>query len=491
MLAIQPDDNWGVPIEYADALDIGIKSWIEIPLSDLVKPKSKPTPFRRHLRRNRRMSPQLAAKNIVKHFQYTALHTTWGDSIVDTVIREALSDYTIYYRGWDSELTNEEIAKIRADPMTMCHTEGQINSNQAGTKKTVVDLYTIPEKLYSGRSTMFSKIMQDAQHLQYVREIDINNGVETITWEGWSTDKFNQRNMEKGWGRLVGFPSDMQQQYPLPRILPRRRLRRFNNGALIAAPAAPAAPVTPYEPNDEVESDHGELDLYEQKEKLGDDTRDCVRFIACPTRWLVTTYGKGDEVKTDVTVDENGDVARVNSITVANDNNAIFIDNGDDDEAIPVVEVMIADEYRDDFFFAYKAVANAATGMPAIAKLRIPSNATIMGTRFETKMRCNRALVEQIWEFELNNGVVSYTEPIGVASSCVYQKKSLEYTVGQWVELPRIDEIGMEHDRADRDACAPGIHWCFSQEDALRFHFVRVDCITNAEIFMDANQLIK
>ena len=477
-------------MEYADALDVGIDSWMTVSLSEVMNPrKTKPIPLtRRGIRRHHR---KVMLGNVVKHVQYSLLASKLGDSIVDAQIRHTLRNYKVYEHGWDTDLSEKEKQFVRNDRWSLINGEGQINRSPDRSQKTVVTLYLIPQDVAR------HPIVKDAHHLQYVKKyIRVEDGEVgpgddddqyELVWEGWSTDKFNTRNMEKGFGVMPGFPRDVDQHYPIAvRGVGFGFRRRRNNQMIRVDPVA----ITPYETNDDRNTDHGELDLYPNKEKIGDDERGCVRFVPGATRWLVTTYGKGDEVKTDVTVDDRGDVARVNSITVSNDNNALVIDNGDEDEVTPVVKIKIADEYRDDFFFAYKAVANSETGWPAIAKLRIPANAAIMGTRFETKMRCNKALVEQIWEFELEDGVVRYTEPIGVARSCVYKKKSLTYTVGQWVELPQIDEIGMQHDKADRDACAPGIHWCFSQEDALRFHFVRVDCIANAEIFVDANQLV-
>jgi len=503
---IHVDEPVGVPIEYAECFDYDIDNWVAI--EDWDKPevlaaKPKPVPLnRRAVRLHRR---KILVNNVVKHAQYSLLASKLGDVLVDYQIRRALRNYTVYERGWDDGLSQEEILSIRNDRWALFNGEGQINRSPDRSQKTFVTLYTIPREIAR------YPIIKDAYHLQYVRQYvradpdspdyktaesgpGDNGDRYSLIWEGWSTDKFNTRNMEKGFGVMAGFPRDVNQHYPIMVRGIGIGFHRRNNNQLVRVD--PVSLAEPYEPAS-LSEPHGELDLYPNKEKVGDDDRDCVRFVLAATRWIVTTFGNGGgKTTTDVTVDDQGDVARVNSITVSSNDgsNELTIDRGDADESSkPTIKVKIADEYRDDYFFAYKAVVNSKTGWPAIAKLRIPTDATIMGSRFETKMRCNKALVEQIWEFELDNGVVKYTEPIGIAKSCVYKKKSLTYEVGQWVEMNRIDEThpapGQGLNNAERDACAPGIHWCFTQEDALRFHFVRIDCIANAEIFEDANQV--
>jgi len=421
-------------------------------------------------------------RTVVKHAQYIMLASKLGDSIVDATIRNDLKGYKIYPRNWQVDKTAEEIEKIVNDPMTMLAGESNINPNPAGTKKTVVTMYSIPKSMKSK-----SSILKDAYSLQYVQEITMHhNKPDVVIWEGWSTWNFHNRNMLKGFGSIPGYPSDADNNFPLPhQVYKAKRLREKKRKKQLANPT-PRITIPTYVPQDNSSMPHGELDIYPEKEKLAEDTNTGL------SRWVVTTYGKGDEVvTTDVTVDAQGDVKKVNSIVVSsnNDNNAIEID-GNDNNAKPTIRVKVAGNYREDFFYAYKAVQTTYGQMPAIAKLRIPSDSNIMVSKFETKARSNKALVEAIWEFELSHGAITYTDYHRSAVSCVYQNKSITYIVGEWVELDRIDEVGMVEMSDERDACAPGIHWCFSQEDALRFHFMPVDHITNADIFEDPEETI-
>ena len=206
---------------------------------------------------------------------------------------------------------------------------------------------------------------------------------------------------------------------------------------------------------------HGILDIYPNKVRTDFN------------RYLVTTYGNGTSTVTDVSVDTSGNPVNINSIKLVRSNS---MDEDLEYDSAEKQQITIKNKVFDDYpvthYYVYKAL-EAEDGFPCIAKLRIPIEAEVAVTKFETKARCSEATVMDIYLISVNDGIVKYTEKISHAYNFVYKGKRNTYIVGETYK----EILSKEDDPSI--ACGTGIHFCFSQEDVLKFHRIHTEEIAN------------
>lgn len=216
---------------------------------------------------------------------------------------------------------------------------------------------------------------------------------------------------------------------------------------------------------------HGQIDIYPNKVRTAPNTYD-----------VITKFGNTTST-TNVTVNKEGNIEKVNSQKISRNRSESL--DGLDFEAESnergQVKVKINREYPSDYYFGYKAlVALNEYGHPShlcIAKLKISIKAKVAISAFETKARCDEASVVCIYAFEVDDGVVTYTESLQCAQNFVFGNKVINYEVGKTYNEPNFKNDPLITNRdftyMDPSICEAGIHFCFSQEDALRFHHIK------------------
>ena len=235
---------------------------------------------------------------------------------------------------------------------------------------------------------------------------------------------------------------------------------------------------------------HGQIDIYPNKVRTAPNTYD-----------VITKFGNTTST-TNVTVNKEGNIEKVNSQKISRNRSESL--DGLDFEAESndrsQVKIKINGEYPKDHYFGYKALVGLneyghQTSL-CIAKLKISINAKVAISAFETKARCNEATVVCIYAFSIDEGVVTYTEPLRSAQNFVFGGKVINYEVGKTYTEPNFNNNSLDTNREfihkDPSICEEGIHFCFSQEDALRFHHVKAlvtvtePCENNEGVYLPA-----
>lgn len=343
-------------------------------------------------------------------------------------------------------------------------TKGEIKSNGLGQYPSVIVSYRVDPPIAPG--TLFNEV--DINWVSKVNEYDVpDGGFVAANWRDypvkktfWTLNIFEFRHTTKGIAEFdnlrIHVPYHVNQfgnHGILNKLRRRARMRRVPVESV-------TAPTIVHEYVSSCNEQRGELDLYPEKQRLGFN------------HYLVTTYGGGTETKTEVKVDGDGNVVQTKSVKLQRRNS---FDADLNFGSCDTPQVAMECDTCGDHYFVYKALVTE-NGMPCIAQLKITTKSQVIVTSFESKARTDDATVVSIYRFALNDGVLMYLEPVPSAYNFVYGAKRIEYIVGETYTSKLSDDTD--------EACATGIHFCFSQEDALSFHRIHLVEILNQDVFM-------